>query len=67
MKLAKKYNLKIITKYGFYKEPYIHKNSFFIDKLPSTNNSIIYLIDGLDMQTVNKLENLGYIIIGYIN
>lgn len=67
LKLAKRYNLKIITKYAFYQEPYIHKNSYFLDRLPRINKKTIYLIDGLDLETICKLKNLGYVVIGYIN
>lgn len=67
LKLAKKYNLQIITKYHFYRKPYILKNSYHINNLESTNNRKIYLIDGLDMETIQKLIDLGYVVIGYIN
>ncbi len=67
LKLAKRYNLQIITKYEFYQKPYIHKNSYVLDRLPRSNKKIIYLIDGLDLETICKLKNLGYVVIGYIN
>lgn len=67
MKLAKKYNLQIITKYAYYQKPYIHRNSYKINRLPIPNKKNIYLIDGLDLETIYKLTQLGYVIIGYIN
>lgn len=67
LKLAQKYNLQIITKYSFYQKPYIHRNSYLLDRLPRTNKKIIYLIDGLDLETIYKLKELGYVVIGYIN
>ncbi len=67
LKLAKKYNLQIITKYNFYRKPYIHQNSYYINNLKSANNRKIYLIDGLDIENINKLIDLGYVVIGYIN
>lgn len=67
LKLAKKYNLQIITKYRFYRKPYILENSYNMNNLGSTNNRKIYLIDGLDIETIQKLINLGYVVIGYMN
>ncbi len=66
-KLAKKYKLKVITKYSLYQKPYIHIKNNTINTLPSTNKKEIFLIDGLDLSTIKNLQNKGYVIIGYIN